>query len=127
VRSKLLALTVGTVAVLMVAASSFAHHTWAVDTTRSITVKGTVTGVDWSNPHVQIFVDAKDNNGNVEKWTVGGPSPSRMAGTGWDKNTLKAGDVITAIGQRATDSPNLMKTQKVVLASGREMVAYGGN
>jgi len=127
VRSRLLALAVGTVAVLMVATSSFAHHAWAVDTTRSITVKGTVTGVDWSNPHIQIFVDTKDSNGNVEKWTVGGPSPSRMAGNGWDKNTLKAGDVITAVGQRATDSPNLLKTQKVVLSSGKEMVAYGGN
>ena len=126
-RSKLLAPAVGTVAVLMIATSSFAHHAWAVDTTRSITVKGTVTGVDWSNPHIQIFIDTKDSNGNVEKWTVGGPSPSRMAGNGWDKNTLKAGDVITAVGQRATDSPNLLKTQKVVLSSGREMVAYGGN
>ena len=126
-RSRLLALVVGTVAVLMVATSSFAHHAWAVDTTRNITVKGTVTGVDWSNPHIQIFVDTKDNNGNVEKWTVGGPSPSRMAGNGWDKNTLKAGDVITAVGQRATDSPNLLKTQKVTLSSGREMIAYGGN
>jgi uncharacterized protein DUF6152 len=127
VRSRLLALAVGTIALLMIATSSFAHHAWAVDTTRSITVKGTVTGVDWSNPHIQIFVDTKDSNGNVEKWTVGGPSPSRMAGNGWDKNTLKAGDVITAVGQRATDSPNLLKTQKVVLSSGREMVAYGGN
>ena len=111
----------------MFATSSFAHHTWAVDTSRSITVKGTVTGVDWSNPHIQIFVDTKDNNGNVEKWTVGGPSPSRMAGNGWDKNTLKAGDVITAVGQRATDTANLLKTQRVVLSSGKEMVAYGGN
>ena len=121
------ALSVGTVMALMVAGPSFAHHTWAVDTTRSITVKGTVTGVDWSNPHVQIFVDANDGSGKVEKWTVGGPSPSRMAGTGWSKDTLKAGDVITAIGQRATDAPNLLKTQRVILSSGREMVAYGGN
>ena len=126
-RSKLQALSVGTVAILMVATSSFAHHAWAVDTTRSITVKGTVTGVDWSNPHIQIFVDTKDSNGNVEKWTVGGPSPSRMAGNGWDKNTLKAGDVITAVGQRATDTVNLLKTQRVVLSNGKEMVAYGGN
>ena len=126
-RSRLQALAVGTVAVLLVATSSFAHHTWAVDSTRTVTLKGTVTGVDWSNPHVQIFLDATDNNGKVEKWTAGGPSPSRMAGTGWDKNTLKAGDVITAIGQRATDSPNLLKTQKVLLSSGKEMVAYGGN
>jgi hypothetical protein len=127
VTSKFQTLAVGTVAILMVATSSFAHHAWAVDTTRSITVKGTVTGVDWSNPHIKIFVDTKDSNGNVEKWTVGGPSPSRMAGNGWDKNTLKAGDVITAVGQRATDTVNLLKTQKVVLSSGREMIAYGGN
>jgi uncharacterized protein DUF6152 len=126
VRSRLL-VAVGTVGILMVASSLFAHHTWAVDNTRSVTVKGTVTGVDWSNPHVQIFVDTKDESGKIVKWTVGGPSPSRMAGTGWDKNTLKAGDVITAVGQRATDAPNLLKTQKVVLASGKEMVAYGGN
>ena len=124
-RNRLLALAVGTVAVLMIASSSFAHHAWAVDTTRSITVKGTVTGFDWSNPHVQIFLDVKNNDGSVEKWTVGGPSPSRMAGTGWDKNTLKAGDVITAIGQRATDKPNLMKTEKVVLPNGKELAAYG--
>jgi hypothetical protein len=109
----------------MVATSSFAHHTWAVDSTRSVTIKGTVTGVDWSNPHVQIFLDTMDANGKVEKWTAGGPSPSRMAGTGWDKNTLKAGDVITAIGQRATDKPNLLKTDKVVLSNGKELTAYG--
>ena len=126
-RRKLQALSVGTIAILMVATSSFAHHTWAVDSTRPITVKGTVTRVDWANPHVQIFVDTQDNNGNVEKWTVGGPSPSRMAGTGWDKNTLKVGDAITAIGQRATDKPNLLKTQKVLLPSGQELIAYGGN
>jgi hypothetical protein len=125
VRSRIL-VAFGTVGVLMIATSSFAHHAWAVDTSRSVTVKGTVTGVDWSNPHVQIFVDAKDDSGKVVKWTVGGPSPSRMAGTGWDKNTLKAGDVITAVGQRATDAPNLLKTQKVVLSDGRELVAYGG-
>jgi hypothetical protein len=127
VRSTLRVLSVGTIGFLMIATSSFAHHTWAVDSTRSITVKGTVTGVNWANPHVQIFVDSKDNNGNVVKWTVGGPSPSRMEGTGWNKNTLKAGDEITAVGQRATDAPNLLKTSRVVLSSGKELVAYGGN
>lgn len=109
----------------MVASSSFAHHTWAVDSTHSITIKGTVTGVDWANPHVQIFLEATEGNGKVEKWTAGGPSPSRMEGTGWSKNTLKAGDVITAIGQRATDKPNLLKTEKVVLSDGKELAAYG--
>ena len=109
----------------MVASSSFAHHAWAIDSTRSISVKGTVTGLDWSNPHVQVFLEVKDNNGNVEKWTAGGPSPSRMAGTGWNKNSLKPGDLITAIGHRATDAPNLLKMDRVVLADGKELVGYG--
>jgi hypothetical protein len=125
VRSRLQALAVGTLGVLMVASSSFAHHVWAVDTQRSITVKGTVTGFDWGNPHVQIFLDARDSNGTVEKWTAGGPSPTRMTGTGWDRNTLKVGDLITAVGHRATDTPNLLRIQKVVLADGRELMGYG--
>jgi hypothetical protein len=113
------------VAALMVSTSLFAHHAWTVDTTRAITIKGTVTGFDWSNPHVQIFMDTKDDKGNPEKWTAGGPSPSRMAGTGWDRNSVKPGDVITAIGHRATDAPNLMKMDKVVFADGRTLVGYG--
>jgi len=109
----------------MIASPLFAHHTWAVDRTRDVTVRGTVTGVDWSNPHVSIFVDAKDEKGNVEKWTVGGPSTGRMAGSGWNKTTLKPGDVITAVGHRATDGSRLLRTQKVVMANGQELVAYG--
>ena len=109
----------------MMASSSFAHHVWPVDTARLVTVKGTVTGYDWGNPHVQIFLDVKNDNGVVEKWTTGGPSPTRMSGTGWDKNTVKAGDVLTAIGHRASDKSNLLRIQKVVFADGREMRGYG--
>ena len=75
---------------------------------------------------VQIFLDTMDANGKTEKWTVGGPSPTRMAGSGWDKNTVKAGDVVTATGHHATDKPNLLRIQKVVLPGGRELVGYGG-
>jgi hypothetical protein len=90
-----------------------------------MTLKGTVTGFDWSNPHVQILLDAKDDNGEVEKWTAGGPSTARMAGSGWNKNTLKPGDVITAVGHRATDGSNLLRVQKVVLSNGQELTGYG--
>jgi hypothetical protein len=103
----------------------FAHHTWAVDRTRAITVKGTITGVNWSNPHVEIFVDAKDDNGNVEKWTVGGPSPGRMTGSGWNKNVLKPGALITAVGFRATDGSKLLRTETVTLSNGQELAFYG--
>ncbi len=110
---------------LAVASSSFAHHAWAVDTSRSITVQGTVTGFNWGNPHVQVFLDVKAENGTVEKWTAGGPSPTRLAGSGWDKDTVKAGDVITAIGHRATDAPNLLRIDRVRFATGRELLGYG--
>ena len=119
------AIAVVTVGVLTVASPSFAHHTWAVDRTRDVTVKGTVTRVDWSNPHVQIFLDAKDDNGKVEKWTAGGPSTGRMEGSSWDKNTLKPGDMITAVGHRATDGSNLLRVRKIVLADGLELTGYG--
>ena len=93
---------------------------------REITVRGTVTGYDWANPHVMIGLDVKENSGKVEKWNVGGPSTSRMAGNGWDKGTLKPGDVITAIGYRFADGSPILRLQKIVMADGKEMFLYGG-
>jgi hypothetical protein len=90
------------------------------------TVKGTVTQFDWSNPHVWISFEARDDKGNIEKWAAGGPSPSRMAGTGWDKSTLKPGDQITAVGHRISDGSNSLRLEKVVLPDGRELICYGG-
>jgi hypothetical protein len=89
-------------------------------------VKGIVTQFDWGNPHVWINFEAKDDKGNVEKWAAGGPSPSRMAGTGWDKETLKPGDQITAVGHRIADGTNSLRLVKVVLSDGRELICYGG-
>jgi hypothetical protein len=105
----------------------FAHHAWhGYDMENLTTVKGTVTQFDWGNPHVWITFEAKDERGNVQKWSAGGPSPSRMANTGWDKDTLKPGDAIAAVGHRITDGTFSMRLEKVVLADGRELICYGG-
>lgn len=119
------ALAVGIVGIFMGGSSLLAHHTWAVDRTRPVTVKGTVTGLSWSNPHVEIFLDAKDDAGNVEKWTAGGPSTGRMAGSGVDRNLFKPGDVITAVGYRATDGSRLLRVETIMLPNGRELSFYG--
>lgn len=115
------------VAVAIVAAASplFAHHSWPVDFGREITVKGTITGYTWENPHVMMGLDVQGANGKTERWSVGGPSVTRMSANGWDKNTLKRGDVITAIGYRFSDGQNVLRLQKVVMASGKEMFLYG--
>jgi hypothetical protein len=118
-------LAAGALAILSIAAPVFGHHSWPVDMSRAVTVKGTVTGYDWGNPHVMIALDVPTAGGAVEKWSVGGPSTSRMGANGWDKSTLKAGDVITAIGYRFSDGQRILRLDKVVMASGKEMLLYG--
>ena len=116
-----LALAVG----ILAAAPLSAHHAWPIDRSKEVTVKGTVTSFNWSNPHVMIDVEVKTDAGKIEKWNIGGPSTERMTGNGWDRNTLKPGDVITGIGYRHSDGSNVVQLQKIVLASGREMLLYG--
>lgn len=122
-------LWIGSFAVFLMTVSlpAFAHHAWhGYDMANLTTVKGTVTQFDWGNPHVWINLEVTGDKGNTEKWAAGGPSPSRMAGTGWDKETLKPGDQITAVGHRIADGTYSLRLVKVVLSDGRELICYGG-
>ena len=123
--TRLQVLALGVVGIVAAASPLFAHHSWPVDNSREITVKGTVTGYTWANPHVMIGLDVREASGKVEKWNVGGPSTTRMAGNGWDTNTLKMGDAITAIGYRFADGSNILRLQKVVMPNGKELFLYG--
>jgi hypothetical protein len=123
--TRLQILVLGAIGILAAASPLFAHHSWPVDTSREVTVKGTVTGYNWTNPHVMIGLDVTGTDGKTQKWDVGGPSTARMAGNGWDKTTLKMGDVITAMGYRFTDGQNILRLQKIVMANGKEMFLYG--
>jgi hypothetical protein len=122
--TRLQVLALAVVGLVAAASPLFAHHSWPVDTSREVTVKGTVTGYNWTNPHVMMGLDV-DVNGKIEKWNVGGPSTARMSGNGWDNHTLKMGDVITAIGYRFNDGQNILRLQKIVMANGKEMFLYG--
>jgi hypothetical protein len=91
-----------------------------------VTVSGTVTSYEWGNPHVMMGLDVKAEDGSTEKWNVGGPSTTRMEANGWDKTTLKPGDVITATGFRFSDGQKILRLEKIVMAaSGKEMFLYG--
>jgi uncharacterized protein DUF6152 len=118
-------LALGAAGVLAAASPSFAHHSWPVNFGKEVTVKGTVTSYDWTNPHVMMGLDVVDASGKVEKWRVGGPATNRMAANGWDKTTLKPGDVITAMGYQFTDGSAVLRLQKIVMANGKEMFLYG--
>ena len=109
--------------VLFASGPLLAHHGEAnYDTTKVVTVKGTVTEFQFINPHVQIFLDVRNDKGEIEKWAGEARSPSMLGRIGgWDKNTIKIGDVITASGHRTKNGTNFLRLLKVVLPDGREM------
>lgn len=72
-----------------------AHHGVAgYDMTKTITLHGTVSKFDWSNPHVVVYVDAKNEGGEMQHWTIEFAAPVHMVRAGWSKNSMKAGDDI---------------------------------
>jgi hypothetical protein len=111
-----------TVAILFVSAPLLAHHGEAnYETDKVTTVKGTVTNFRFINPHVQIFMDVKNENGEIEKWSGEARSPTMLVRVGgWDKDTIKLGDVITMSGFRSKNESNILRLKKIVLANGQE-------
>jgi hypothetical protein len=101
-----------------------AHHDWPADRSAPVTIQGTVTAFTWANPHVTIAIEVA-SNGAAEKWILGASSPKNLSDNGWDKATLKPGDVITAIGYRFRNGSNVLQIQKIILASGRELYYAG--
>ena len=91
-------LLVGLAAVVSLALFSgpvMAHHGVAgYDLTKTVTLHGTVAKFDWSNPHVVVYVDAKNDSGEMQHWTIEFASPVHMVRAGWSKNSMKAGDDI---------------------------------
>jgi uncharacterized protein DUF6152 len=76
--------------------AAMAHHGVAgYDMTKTITLHGTVTKFDWSNPHVVVYLDAKNDSGEMQHWTIEFAAPIHMVRAGWTKNAMKAGDDIT--------------------------------
>jgi hypothetical protein len=83
------------VGLLAVSFPLFAHHgNAAYDTEKKLTVKGTVTDYIWSNPHVFVKIDGKDDSGNTVHWIVESQNPVSMMQIGWTKDTFKPGDVV---------------------------------
>jgi len=122
-RSKIFRLGVLAVSILALIPPVFAHHGEAnYDTSVVVDVKGKITDFQFINPHVLIYIDAKNQDGTVEKWTCEATSPNLLYRRGWTKTTLKPGDEITATGHRARNGNALLRLMKIV-ANGKE---YGG-
>ena len=115
------------VAVLVVAATvpAIAHHSFAAefDRSKTITLQGTVTKVEWANPHARFYIDVKDEKGKVNNWDMELASPNGLMRRGWTRNSLKIGDVVTVTGWAAKAAPYVGNTNTVTLADGKKVFA----
>jgi hypothetical protein len=109
--------------IVFVAAPLFAHHGEAnYDTEKMVSEKGTVSEFQFVNPHVQITIDVKNDKGEIEKWTGEARSPAMLSRYGgWDRNTIKVGDVITFYGHRTKNGTFFMRLDKIVMSDGKEL------
>jgi len=97
-----------TILLAATSAAAFAHHgTSRYDLAKSITLTGTVTGFDWGNPHCLVHMDVKNENGDVQHWTLELASPFTMSRAGWTRNSMMPGDMIVAQTHPARDGITL--------------------
>ena len=106
----------------------FAHHGFAVefDKDNPLTLTGTVTKMEFMNPHIYFYLDVKGKDGKVVNWAFEGGPPNVIYRQGWRKDTLKPGDVVTVKGFRAKDGTHLASCSTVKLPDGREMAGGTG-
>ena len=110
---------------LLSAQSLSAHHSFAAEFDRNspVTLTGSVTKVDWGNPHIWVFMDVKDDTGKVSNWGVEGGAPNALFRNGWRKDSLKVGDTVTVEGFKSKDGLPRANANRVTLPDGRRVFA----
>ncbi len=112
-----------TVGLMLVSAQLFAHHSFRAefDSEQPIEITGTVTEIEWTNPHARFYVDVEDDAGEVINWDFELASPNSLFRRGWKRDSLKPGDVVTVSAFRARNSPYVANTRTVTLSDGQRV------
>lgn len=122
---KKLILTVVALGLLISAVPAWAHHSFAAeyDSNNLITVTGVISKVEWTNPHIYIYLDVKDETGKVTTWSMEGYPPNTLKRTGFVKNDLKIGDMVTMTGYKAKDATNTAAGREITFPDGTKKFA----
>jgi len=110
---------------ILAAVPAFAHHPFSAeyDSKKPVTITGTVTKVDWTNPHAFLMVDQKDTSGQITNWKIELGGPGALTRRGWHRNSVKAGDQVTVEGWMAKDGSKHANAKDVALADGHKLNA----
>ena len=102
-----------------------AHHSFSAeyDRDKPVTLTGAVTKLEWTNPHARIYVDVKDENGNVVNWDCELGPPNGLMRQGWNRNSLQAGQIVTINGFLSKEAPHVANARSVFLPDGRQVFA----
>lgn len=114
---------------LFFGSSAWAHHSLVgeFDTSVNLEVRGAITKVEWTNPHIWIYLDVTAENGTVEKWECEMGSPNQLIRQGWKKEDLPIGTVIRAQANPAREGVNICSTRRITLDDGTPVFARTGN
>ena len=98
-----------------------AHHSFSAqyDRSKSITLRGTITKVEWMNPHIYFYIDVKDASGSITNWAIEGGAPSMLYRNGWRRDSVNVGDEVTVDGWLAKDGSKLANMRTAKLADGK--------
>jgi hypothetical protein len=110
--------------VLVLLLVALLHHSFGAeyDVNQPITLTGTLTAIEWTNPHTHFYLDVKDASGKVANWKFEGYNPSVLVRTGWKKDvTMKVGDTITVFGWRARDGGTWAHSREITVPGGKKM------
>jgi hypothetical protein len=120
-------LVLGITALGMVLASvpAIAHHSFAAefDSAKPIKLTGSVTKIEWMNPHAYFYIDVTDAGGKVTNWGLEMGSPNGLMRQGWTRNSMKVGDQVTVEGSAAKDGSNIGNARSVMLKDGQRLFA----
>jgi hypothetical protein len=111
------------VAALLASVPTAAHHSFSAifDSAKPVTLTGTVTRIEWMNPHTWIYVDVAKDDGSLEAWSFEMGSPNRLMRYGWSQDSLPTGTKVTIAGSRARDGSLKAAVDTVTLADGKRL------